>query len=177
MRMDVPAIDKELPCQTSSLLADFSLEGTKSMCQFLFLMHSWKKYWCENRNLADEGSGEAHQWHWDWSNRTGKKSKPTTDLEGLSSNLMLVMYCMVLITIYPFWLKIVYWSFIYWQHYKIPPQELSISTLPDAIVCRIAPRDEARVRLATNTLPQTPHRVGALCALGTPPFIAARDAL
>ncbi|ONM30117.1 EKC/KEOPS complex subunit TPRKB [Zea mays] len=27
------------------------------------------------------------------------------------------------------------------KHYKIPPQELSISTLPDAIVCRIAARD------------------------------------
>ncbi|WVZ72189.1 hypothetical protein U9M48_020689 [Paspalum notatum var. saurae] len=27
------------------------------------------------------------------------------------------------------------------KHYKIPPQELSISSLPDAIVCRIAARD------------------------------------
>ncbi|KAF8662862.1 hypothetical protein HU200_055442 [Digitaria exilis] len=27
------------------------------------------------------------------------------------------------------------------KHYKIPPQELLISTLPDAIVCRIAARD------------------------------------
>ncbi|KAG8046114.1 hypothetical protein GUJ93_ZPchr0008g11375 [Zizania palustris] len=27
------------------------------------------------------------------------------------------------------------------KHYKITPQELSISTLPDAIVCRIAARD------------------------------------
>lgn len=37
MRMDIQAIDKELPCQTSSHLADFSSEGTYSTCQLFFL--------------------------------------------------------------------------------------------------------------------------------------------